>query len=227
MKKSIYFLFALCILAAVSCKHSNTNKDAKMTEDELMAKEKKSLVQEKKQKINDFFGKVSLTSKKEDGRTIEEKLKNVPPKENIINTVLFDYGLNEDKFFSKDEAYFFLTEIKKTIAYDAKSIRFTMTVTLAGENEDQARASDPVQIKYANNEITTLSTPVVTYMKNELIFKYSGFNRKNIIVMADLSLQDIIKMRSQQAGLTVLFHKRDKSFMISIPQVFIEYLREF
>ena len=45
--------------------------------------------------------------------------------------------------------------------------------------------------------------------------------------MADLSLQDIIKMRSQQAGLTVLFHKRDKSFMISIPQVFIEYLREF
>ena len=213
MKKSIYFLFALCILAAVSCKHPNTNKDAKMTEDELMAKEKKSLVQEKKQKINVFFGKVSLTSKKEDGRTIEEMLKNVPPKENIINTVLFDYGLNDDKFFSKDEAYFFLTEIKKTIAYDAKSIRFTMTVTLAGENEDQARTSDPVQIKYANNEITTLSTPVVTYMKN--------------IVMADLSLQDIIKMRSQQAGLTVLFHKRDKSFMISIPQVFIEYLREF
>lgn len=227
MKKSIYFLFALCILAAVSCKHPNTNKDAKMTEDELMAKEKKSLVQEKKQKINDFFGKVSLTSKKEDGRSIEEKLKNVPPKENIINTVLFDYGLNDDKFFSKDEVYFFLAEIKKTIAHDAKSIRFTMTVTLAGENEDQARAGSPVQIKYTNNEIFTLPAPVVTYMKNELIFKYSGFNRKNIIVMADLSLQDIIKMRSQQAGLTVLFHKRDKSFMISIPQVFIEYLREF
>lgn len=227
MKKSIYFLFALCILAAVSCKHPNTNKDAKMTEDELMAKENKSLVQEKQQKINDFFGKVSLTSKKEDGRSIEEKLKNVPPKENIINTVLFDYGLNDDKFFSKDEVYFFLAEIKKTIAHDAKSIRFTMTVTLAGENEDQARAGSPVQIKYTNNEIFTLPAPVVTYMKNELIFKYSGFNRKNIIVMADLSLQDIIKMRSQQAGLTVLFHKRDKSFMISIPQVFIEYLREF
>ena len=197
-----------------------------MTEDP-MAKEKKSLVQEKKQKINDFFGKVSLTSKKEDGRTIEEKLKNVPPKENIINTVLFDYGLNDDKFFSKDEVYFFLAEIKKTIAHDAKSIRFTMTVTLAGENEDQARAGSPVQIKYANNEIFTLSAPVVTYMKNELIFKYSGFNRKNIIVMDDLSLQDIIKMRSQQAGFTILFHKHDKSFMIPIPQVFIEYLREF
>lgn len=40
MKKSIYFLFALCILVAVSCKHPNTNKDAKITEDELMAKEK-------------------------------------------------------------------------------------------------------------------------------------------------------------------------------------------
>lgn len=108
MKKSIYFLFALCILAAVSCKHPNANKDAKMTEDELMAKEKKSLVQEKKQKINDFFGKGSLTSKKEDGRTIEEMLKNVPPKENIINTVLFDYGLNEDKFFQKMKLIFFL-----------------------------------------------------------------------------------------------------------------------
>ena len=198
-----------------------------MTEDELMAKENKALVQEKQQKINDFFGKVSLTSKKEDGRSIEEKLKNVPPKENIINTVLFDYGLNDDKFFSKDEVYFFLAEIKKTIAHDAKSIRFTMTVTLAGENEDQARAGSPVQIKYANNEIFTLSAPVVTYMKNEKLFKYSGFNRKNIIVMADLSLQDIIKMRSQQAGFTILFHKHDKRFMIPIPQVFIEYLREF
>lgn len=226
MKKSIYLLFALFMLSMVSCNYATNTKGNTMTEDP-MAKEKKSLVQEKKQKINDFFGKVSLTSKKEDGRTIEEKLKNVPPKENIINTVLFDYGLNDDKFFSKDEVYFFLAEIKKTIAHDAKSIRFTMTVTLAGENEDQARAGSPVQIKYANNEIFTLSAPVVTYMKNELIFKYSGFNRKNIIVMDDLSLQDIIKMRSQQAGFTILFHKHDKSFMIPIPQVFIEYLREF
>ena len=226
MKKSIYLLFALFMLSMVSCNYATNTKGNTMTEDP-MAKEKKSLVQEKQQKINDFFGKVSLTSKKEDGRSIEEMLKNVPPKENIINTVLFDYGLNEDKFFSKDEAYFFLTEIKKTIAYDAKSIRFTMTVTLAGENEDQARAGSPVQIKYENNEIFTLSAPVVTYMKNELIFKYSGFNRKNIIVMDDLSLQDIIKMRSQQAGFTILFHKHDKSFMIPIPQVFIEYLREF
>ena len=226
MKKSIYLLFALFMLSMVSCNYATNAKGNTMTEDP-MAKEKKSLVQEKQQKINDFFGKVSLTSKKEDGRTIEEKLKNVPPKENIINTVLFDYGLNDDKFFSKDEVYFFLAEIKKTIAHDAKSIRFTMTVTLAGENEDQARAGSPVQIKYANNEIFTLSAPVVTYMKNELIFKYSGFNRKNIIVMDDLSLQDIIKMRSQQAGFTILFHKHDKSFMIPIPQVFIEYLREF
>ena len=64
----------------VSCKHPNTNKDAKMTEDELMAKENKALVQEKQQKINDFFGKVSLTRKKEEGLSIEEKLKNFPPK---------------------------------------------------------------------------------------------------------------------------------------------------
>lgn len=226
MKKSIYILFALFMLSMVSCNYATNAKGNTMTEDP-MAKENKSLVQEKQQKINDFFGKVSLTSKKEDGRSIEEKLKNVPPKENIINTVLFDYGLNDDKFFSKDEVYFFLAEIKKTIAHDAKSIRFTMTVTLAGEDEDQARAGSPVQIKYANNEILTLPAPVVTYMKNELIFKYSGFNRKNIIVMDDLSLQDIIKMRSQQAGFTILFHKHDKSFMIPIPQVFIEYLREF
>ena len=98
MKKSIYLLFALFILSMVSCNYATNTKGNTMTEDP-MAKENKSLVQEKQQKINDFFGKVSLTSKKEDGRSIEEKLKNDPPKENIINTVLFDNGLNEDKFF--------------------------------------------------------------------------------------------------------------------------------
>ena len=229
MKKSIYFLFALCILAAVSCKHPNTNKDAKMTEDELMAKENKSLVQEKKQKINDHFGKVSLTSKKQDARTLEEQFKNVPLKEDIVNTVLFDYGLGFDEIFLKDKVYFFLAEIKKTIAHDAKSIRFTITVTLAGENEEQARTSNPVQIKYANNDVFTLSNPVITYAKNEMIFKSSRgmFDKKNIIVTAGISLQDIIKMRSQQAGFTILFHKQNKSFAVSIPQIFVEYLREF
>ncbi|MGP1445826.1 hypothetical protein [Treponema sp.] len=206
MKKPIYLLFALFILSMVSCNSATgivqTNaKGNTMTEDP-MAKENKSLVQKKEQKINNYWGRVSLTSKKEDGRTIEEKLKNVPPKENIINTVLFDYGLDFNKIFSKDEVYFFLAEIKKTIAHDAKSIRFTITVTLAGENEDQARASNPVQIKYANNDMFTLSSPVITYAKNELIFKSTRgmFDKKNIIVMADLSLQDIIKLRSQQAG---------------------------
>ena len=229
MKKSIYLLFALFILSMVSCKHPNTNKDAKMTEDELMAKENKSLVQEKEQKINNDWGAVSLTSKKQDARTLEEIFKNVPLKEDIVNTVLFNYGLYFDKIFSKDEVYFFLAEIKKTIAHDAKSIRFTITVTLAGENEEQARTSNPVQIKYANNDVFTLSNPVITYEKNELIFKSSRgmFDKKNIIVTADISLQDIIKMRSQQAGFTILFHKQNKSFAVSIPQVFVEYLREF
>jgi len=229
MKKSIYLLFALFMLSMVSCNYPMDAKGNTMTEEDLMAKENKSLVQEKNQEINEHLGKVSLISKKQDVRTIEERLKNVPPKENIINTVLFDYGLNEDKFFSKDEAYFFLAEIKKTIAHDAKSIRFTITVTLAGENEDQARASNPVQIEYANNDVFTLSNPVITYAKNEMIFKLTAgdVTRKNIIVMADLSLQDIIKMRSQQAGFTILFHKQNKSFAVSIPPVFVEYLREF
>ena len=233
MKKPIYLLFALFILSMVSCNSATgivqTNaKGNTMTEDP-MAKENKSLVQEKEQKINNHFGKVSLTSKKQDARTLEEKYKRVSLKEDIVNTVLFDYGLGFDEIFSKDEVYFFLAEIKKTIAHDAKSIRFTMTVTLAGENEDQARAGSPVQIKYANNEIFTLSNPVITYEKNERIFKSSRgiFDKKNIIVTADISLQDIIKMRSQQAGFTILFHKQNKSFAVSIPQVFVEYLREF
>lgn len=228
MKKSIYLLFALFILSMVSCNYATNTKGNTMTDDP-MAKEKKTLVQEKEQKINNDWGAVSLTSKKQDARTLEEIFKNVPLKEDIVNTVLFNYGLYFDKIFSKDEVYFFLAEIKKTIAHDAKSIRFTITVTLAGENEDQARASNPVQIKYANNDVFTLSNPVITYEKNELIFKSSRgmFDKKNIIVTADISLQDIIKMRSQQAGFTILFHKQNKSFAVSIPQVFVEYLREF
>jgi len=59
MKKSIYFLFALFILSMVACKHPNTNKDAKMTED-LMAKENKSLLQEKKYTSKDGYWTVTV-----------------------------------------------------------------------------------------------------------------------------------------------------------------------
>ena len=53
MKKPIYLLFALFILSMVSCNYAMDAKGNTMTEEDLMAKENKSLVQEKKDTSKD------------------------------------------------------------------------------------------------------------------------------------------------------------------------------
>ena len=123
MKKFIYFLFALCILAAVSCKNPNTNKDAKMTEDELMAKENKTLVEEKKYIAKEGNWWIYLTSKLEDTRTFDEIIDNVPLKEDIVNTITLDRRF--DGFKSSNGMYFSVyLELQKTVKHDTKKITF-------------------------------------------------------------------------------------------------------
>jgi lipoprotein len=89
MKKSIYLLFALFMLSMVSCNYATNAKGKTMTDDPV-AKENKSLVQEKKYVSNKEYWSVSLTNRLEDTRTKEDLMINAPKKICIVNRVIFN-----------------------------------------------------------------------------------------------------------------------------------------
>ena len=89
MKKSIYLLFALFMLSMVSCNYATNAKGKTMTDDPV-AKENKSLVQEKKYVSNKEYWSVSLTNRLEDKRTKEDLMINAPKKICIVNRVIFN-----------------------------------------------------------------------------------------------------------------------------------------
>ena len=60
MKKSVYLLFALFMLSMVSCNYATNAKGNTMTEEDLMAKENKSLVQKKKYTSKDGYWTVTV-----------------------------------------------------------------------------------------------------------------------------------------------------------------------
>ena len=227
MKKPIYLLFALFILSMVSCKHPNTNKDAKMTEDELMAKEKKSLVQEKKYVSDKEHWEVSLTSKLKDTRTIEEKLADVPRKEDIVNTVTFD-GRPATKGVKSSKGMYFKVylELQKTVKYGTKKITFVLKSKLMTPIVIKASETQPIQIKFSNNDVVDIHNVDITYQKNnDPGLKY--LDVKDTIMKAELSLDIINRLRTAQSNITIVFNASDDSFTLPLPPIFIEYLKEF
>ena len=225
MKKSIYFLFALCILAAVSCKHPNTNKDAKMTEDELMAKEKKSLVQEKKYVSDKEHWEVSLTSKLKDTRTIEEVLKDIPRKEDIVNTVAFDGRFMAFKSI-EDMYYKVYLELEKVIKYSTKKVVFVLKPKLLTQNIIEITKNNPIQIKFSHDDIVNIPNVNVTYKKNEdRLFQY--LDVKDTIMEVELSIAMINRLRTAQSNVTIVFNAINDTFILPLPSIFIEYLKEF
>lgn len=224
MKKSIYFLFALCILAAVSCKHPNTNKDAKMTEDELMAKEKKSLVQEKKYVSDKEYWKVSLTSELEDTRTIDEALNNVPRKEDIVNTVMFE-TFDPSNFGAKDNPFSSSIDIRKKIKYNSHAIAFDVKVSI--NTKPNVKASFAPQIKLSEGGLLNMNASQIIYKRNEDVFKETRIETHDIIATSKLSIKEINLLRSQQNGFTVFLNTTEGVFKLTCPPMFIEYLKEF
>lgn len=226
MKKSIYFLFALCILAAVSCKHPNANKDAKMTED-LMAKENKSLVQEKEYTSKEAHWTVKLTGELKDTRTIEEKLADVPRKEDIVNTVTFD-GRPATKGVKSSKGMYFKVylELQKTVKYGTKKITFVLKPRLLTPIVIKASKTQPIQIKFSNNDVVDIHNVDITYQKNnDPAFEY--LDVKDTIMKAELSLDIINRLRTAQSDITIVFNASDDSFTLPLPPIFIEYLKEF
>ena len=226
MKKPIYLLFALCILAIVSCKHPNTNnKDAKMI-DELLAKENRSLVQEKKYVSNKGGWKVSLTSELEDTRTIKEKLNNVPRKEDIINTVLF-YNFDTMNFNSKDNPCFSSIEVQKRIQYHSNAVSFNLKISINTEPNVQVSSTIPLQIILSNNNSLNITTPKILCKRNEEVFKKTLIESQDVIATSELSIKEINLLRSQQDGFTIFLNTVEGVFKLKCPQIFIEYLKDF
>ena len=225
MKKFIYFLFTLCILAAVSCKHPNTNKDAKMTEDELMAKEKKSLVQEKKYVSDKEHWEVSLASKLKDTRTIEETLNDIPRKEDIVNTVIFDGRFMVFKS-PKNMYYKVYLDLEKVIKYNTKKVVFVLKTKLLTQNIIKMTEKHPIQIKFSNNDIVNIPNANVAYKKNEeRLFQH--LDVKDTIMEVELPITMINRLRTAQSNITIVFNASDDSFTLPLPPIFIEYLKEF
>lgn len=226
MKKSIYLLFALFILSMVACKHPNTNKDAKMTEDELMAKENKSLVQEKKYVSDKEYWKVSLTSELEDTRTIDEALNNVPRKEDIVNTVIFE-TFKPSNLGAKDNPYSSSIDIRKKIKYNSHAIAFDVKVSINTKPNIKVSSNAPLQIKLSEGNSLNIKAPEIIYKRNEEVFKETRIETQDVIATSGLSIEEVNLLRSQQDGFTVFLNTTKGVFKLTCPPMFIEYLKEF
>ena len=226
MKKPIYLLFALCILAIVSCKHPNTNsKDAKMTED-MMAKENKSLAQERKYTSKEEGWTVKLTGELKDTRTIEEKLKDIPPKEDIVNTVLF-YNFNTMNFNTKDNPCFSSIEVQKRIQYHSHDISFNLKISINTKPNVPVSSKIPLQINLSEGGSLNINTPQIIYKRNEEVFRRAHIETQDIIATSELSIKEINLLRSQQDGFTIFLNTVEGVFKLKCPSIFIKYLKEF
>ena len=226
MKKSIYFLFALFMLSMVSCNYATNAKGNTMTEDP-MAKENKSLVQEKEYTSKDAHWTVKLTGELKDTRTDEEQLADVPRKEDIVNTVAFDSRpATKGTKSSKDMYFKVYLELQKTVKYGAKKITFVLKSKLMTPIVIKASETQPIQIKFSNNDVVDIHNVDITYQKNnDPEFKY--LDVKDTIMKAELSLDLINRLRTAQSDITIVFNANDDSFTLPLPPIFIEYLKEF
>lgn len=230
MKKTIYLLFALCALSMVSCNHSVSNKgtEAKMAEN-LMAKENKenkSLVKEKKYTSEKEHWEVSLTSKLKDTRTIDEMLNNVPRKEDIVNTVVFE-TFHLANFNAKDNPFPSSIDVRKKIKYNSDAITFDLKVSINTKPNVKASSTAPLQIKLSAGNSLNIDTDEIIYKRNEKIFKAFHVETHDIIATSKLSIKEINLLRSQQDGFTVFLNTTEGVFKLKCPQIFIEYLKEF
>lgn len=226
MKKSIYLLFALFILSMVSCNYATNVKGNTMTEEDLMAKENKSLVQEKQYTSKaGAYWMVALTSKLKDARTLDEIIDNVPLKEDIVNTITFDRRFAGFKS-SNGMYYSIYLELQKTVKYDAKKIMFVLKPKILTAIAIKASETQPIQIKFSNHDIVNIHNVNITYQKNnDPIFQHDEI--KDTIMKAELSLDIINRLRTAPSDITIVFNTSNDSLTLPLPPIFIEYLREF
>lgn len=232
MKKPIYFLFALFMLSMVSCNYATgiiqTNaKGNTMTED-LMAKENKSLVQEKEYTSKDAHWTVKLTGKLVDARTMLEKYNREPIKNNIINSVLFNSNIPfNEHTTSKGIPYYPSFEVQKTIKHGTNEIVFMINADILTFPDIQLLKTKPLQIQLSPEKVVDFNndTIEILYKENKELKKLE-IDGQNIICKSSISLEIINKMRTSENDVTVLLKTANDVFTIPLPKIFLEYLNE-
>ena len=227
MKKPIYLLFALFMLSMVSCNYATNAKGKTMTDDPV-AKENKSLVQEKKYVSNDACWTVKLIGKLIDTRTMLEKYKGEPIKNDIVNSVLFNSNvpLNELKT-SKGTPYYPSFEVQKTIKHKTNEIIFTINVNILTFPHIQLLQTKPLQIHlYPKNVVDFNNNDIEILYKENTELKAIGIDGQNIICKSTIPIEIINKIRAAQNDVVVLLNADNDVFNILLPKIFIEYLNE-
>ena len=199
-----------------------------MTEEDLMAKENKSLVQEKEYTSNDACWTVQLVGKLIDTRTMLEKYKGEPIKNDIVNSILFNSNIPLNELMtSKGVPYYPSFEVQKIIKHRTNEIIFTINVNILTFSHIQLLQTKPLQIQlYPKNVVDFNNNDVEILYKENTELKAIGIDGQNIICKSTIPIEIINKIRAAQNDVVVLLNTDDDVFIILLPKIFIEYLNE-
>jgi len=90
----------------------------------------------------------------------------------------------------------------------------------------KASKTQPIQIKFSNNDIVDIHNVDITYQKNnDPELKY--LDAKDTIMKAELSIDIINRLRTAQSDITIVFNTSNDSLTLPLPPIFIEYVKEF
>lgn len=229
MKKSIYLLFALFMLSVVSCKQAAGvgGGNARMNDNKPLVQKAENLQQVEEKEYNQASDwTISITSKKNDVTPLDDIVNGRPRKYEIINTASFSGGIPNAYQTSKGIYYRVRFEIQKTIKEDGKLITFVLkTILYVPPTGCRLSTTKPIQIKLSNGAIIDIHNPEIVYKASDHpIFKPLGM--QEIIGTANITQDEINKLRIQQSSITVLLNMPDDIFEIHLPELFIEYLKE-
>lgn len=229
MKKSIYLLFALFMLSMVSCKQAAGvgGGNTRMNDNKPLVQKAENLQQVEEKEYNQASDwTISITSKKNDVTPLDDILNGRPRKYEIINTAIFISSISNIKHTQKEIDYIPCAEIQKTIKEDGRLITFVLkTILYVPPIGCHLSTTKPIQIKLSDASIIHIHNPKIVYKaSDDPVLKKAGI--QEIIGTANITLDEINRLRSQQSSITVLLNMPDDIFEIHLPELFIEYLKE-
>ena len=198
----------------LSCNNSVTGNIDKT--ETLLSKEKRTQAQPKRHKGDKFD--VSITSNRKDTRTADDIANNLPPKYEIINTVLFGCLT----LYDGDLPYALDFEIKKIYKEDTSELSFALSAKILTWNYVKFSEMQLVQIKLNNGVIKRFSCNVNYLPAPDGL----GDSFHTINCTSEVDIEDIHTMRLQSGDTNVLITTDKNNFSFVLPKMFFTYLNE-